>query len=266
MWNRVRIVEVAARQPVTVAEAKQHCRIDVSQDDALITGYIAATRELCERITGLALSRQIVADEWDTWPSSPFLLRVQPVQEIVAIRYILENGTEQIVPSSIFELSQGLPSSVALKSGESWPDAALRSQSGVLVEYVTGFGKELNFTASSGIFTAANHGLSDGQDVLVRSTGALPSGLSSDTRYYVRDATTNTFRLSTEPGGVAVATGTDGSGSHILTIGIPAALRQWILYGVALAYDQRGPATAPQMLAMPFAMTSIAMNCSLYSF
>lgn len=259
------MIEVPAREPITLGEAKQHCRVDVNQDDALIMVYIAATRELCERITGLALARQVVADEWDIWPPARFSLRIQPVQEIVAIRYILPDGVEQTVSPSIFEFSQGLPSSVALRSNQTWPDSTLRSQSGVLVEYVAGFARELTFTAASGVFTCVNHGLSNHQDVLVRSSGTLPSGLDANTRYYVRDVDANTFRLSREPNGSAIMTDS-GAGTHIATVGIPAALRQWILYGIGLAYDQRSPATASQMPEMPYAMTSIAMNCGLYSF
>jgi len=73
------------------------------------------------------------------------------------------------------------------------------------------------FTAANAtnLFTSAGHGLSNGDVVLVsNSGGALPSGLSTYTPYYVINRTTNDFQLSTTAGGSAVDITTDGTGTH----------------------------------------------------
>lgn len=79
-----------------------------------------------------------------------------------------------------------------------------------------GVGTAVAFTAddATDIFTASTHGLNDGDIVFVRSAGTLPSGLTADTAYYVRDKTTNTFKLSATAGGSAIDISTAGSGVH----------------------------------------------------
>lgn len=70
--------------------------------------------------------------------------------------------------------------------------------------------------ASPGVFTNVAHGLVAGDVVYLSTTGALPTGLSVDTPYYVIAAglTANTFRLSTTAGGSAINTTGSQSGTH----------------------------------------------------
>ncbi len=61
--------------------------------------------------------------------------------------------------------------------------------------------------ASPGVFTNVAHGLVIGDSVFVTTTGALPTGMSSDTRYYVKTVpTADTFTLGTTRA-VTAATG-----------------------------------------------------------
>ncbi len=73
------------------------------------------------------------------------------------------------------------------------------------------------FTAANATetFTSAAHGLSDGMCIQVKNSGgALPTGLSALTNYYVITATTNTFQLSATKAGSAVTISDDGSGTN----------------------------------------------------
>lgn len=75
-----------------------------------------------------------------------------------------------------------------------------------------------DFTVNIGtdVITLSAHGLIDGTIVHVASSGTLPTGLSSNTLYYVRDVTTSTFRLSTTVNGLAIDLTGAGSGTHSL--------------------------------------------------
>jgi len=68
---------------------------------------------------------------------------------------------------------------------------------------------------SPAIITAAGHNLLSGYQVTFSSTGTLPTGLSTSTKYYVIDAglTSSTFRVSATKNGNPVATSSAGSGS-----------------------------------------------------
>lgn len=73
--------------------------------------------------------------------------------------------------------------------------------------------------ASPAVFTRSNHGLADGQLAYLTTTGALPTGLTANTRYFVRNATSTTFNLSTTLAGSLINTSGTQSGTHTLSDG-----------------------------------------------
>lgn len=70
--------------------------------------------------------------------------------------------------------------------------------------------------ASPGVVTWASHGLSAGDMFYFTTTGALPTGISANTSYFViaTGLTTNTFQFSATSGGSAVNTSGTQSGTH----------------------------------------------------
>lgn len=62
--------------------------------------------------------------------------------------------------------------------------------------------------------TSQGHGFSDGQKVRVEALENvnLPTGLSANTDYFVRDSATNTFKLAATAGGAAIDITADGAG------------------------------------------------------
>jgi len=72
--------------------------------------------------------------------------------------------------------------------------------------------------ASPSVFTLNSHGLVAGDAVYLTTTGALPTGFSQNTLYYViaTGLTTNTFQLSTTRGGSAINGSGSQSGTHTL--------------------------------------------------
>jgi hypothetical protein len=63
------------------------------------------------------------------------------------------------------------------------------------------------------VVTISAHGLVDGQHVTLTTTGALPTGLATNTTYLVKNPTTNTFNLASSTGALIVTTGSQ-SGTH----------------------------------------------------
>lgn len=72
--------------------------------------------------------------------------------------------------------------------------------------------------ASPGVVTMAAHGLREGAAIVFSTTGALPTGITAGTTYYVRSTSlaTNTFTISAAAGinGTAVNTSGTQSGTH----------------------------------------------------
>lgn len=104
--------------------------------------------------------------------------------------------------------------SVSMNSGTE--NATMRLQIVALPK--TGAIATSTFTAATtDICTITAHGLTAGTRVTVASGTTLPAGLAASTNYYLRDVTTNTFKLSLTPNGSAVDITDTGTGTHTLT-------------------------------------------------
>lgn len=80
--------------------------------------------------------------------------------------------------------------------------------------------------ASPGVVTWTGHGLPNGTALQLTTTGALPTGLTPSTTYYVVGATANTFSLAATKGGAAINTSGTQSGTHTATTR-PVGSRRW---------------------------------------
>ena len=121
------------------------------------------------------------------------------------------------------------------------------------------------------VVTLASHGLNDGQIVHVASTTTLPTGLSANTIYYIRDGTSSTFRLALTAGGGAVDISSTGSGTHSLydEIQVPD-LRSRIPIGVGtgtIAFDFLPAAvdTATEVITVPSNKTLYTGTAVVYT-
>ncbi len=86
------------------------------------------------------------------------------------------------------------------------------------------FGSEISFgvlttsstvtitIATPGVVSYAAHPFVNGQPVSFSTTGALPTGLTAGTVYYVKSPASDSFSLSATNGGSAITLSTDGSG------------------------------------------------------
>ena len=68
--------------------------------------------------------------------------------------------------------------------------------------------------ATPGVVTLASHGFQTGDMIYLTTTGALPTGLSQNTIYYVINVTTSTFRLATSAANAAAGTAINTSGTQ----------------------------------------------------
>lgn len=156
---RLTLVTPPAIEPVTLAEAKSHLRVEATADDSLIQGLIQAAREAGESFTGRALIHQTWRLTLDAWPAQPLpwwdgvvdgadiagpavaiLLPRPPLASVTEIRTYAANGVATPVPTSVYDVdSSGLPGRVRLSEGQSWP-APGRSLAGIEIDFVAGYG------------------------------------------------------------------------------------------------------------------------------
>jgi len=118
------------------------------------------------------------------------------------------------------------PSSLANLSWPSQPSATLPSTNNYSVRWDGYLSPTETSTvtmtiASPTVVTWTNHGLQAGAPVVFSTTGALPTGLTAGTTYYVIAAglAANTFEVSAAPNGSAVNTSGTQSGTHTAVAG-----------------------------------------------
>ena len=135
----IRIVAPAS-EPVDLATAKLHCRVDGSDEDALITALIVAAREKAEHETGRALVTQtweLVKDDF----LSACTLRKAPIQSVTSVKYLDANtGAEQTLDPAEYLLDKdNEPGKVVPAYGKTFP-ATYGVPNAVRIRYVAGYG------------------------------------------------------------------------------------------------------------------------------
>lgn len=71
--------------------------------------------------------------------------------------------------------------------------------------------------ASPGVFTKSSHNFLGGERIRLSTTGALPTGLTTGTDYFVVYVSSSTFQLSSTLGGPSINTSGSQSGTHSYT-------------------------------------------------
>lgn len=102
--------------------------------------------------------------------------------------------------------------------------------------------------ATPGVVTWTAHGLTAGTPVKFATTGALPTGITAGTTYYVKSVVdANSFQISATPGGAAVNTSGTQSGVHTGTT-VPSPSQRFFMGMVTQAEEGNGGTNSPQML------------------
>lgn len=133
---------------MTLDEAKNHLRVEINDDDTLITALIHVAREKIETYCNVSLTDKTIQEYWDAFPESvyqrpngEFLLTANPVKAITSIEYYddPESDTLTTVNSSFYVLDNvSKYARVAPKIGYTWPLSDGRIN-GVKITYTVGY-------------------------------------------------------------------------------------------------------------------------------
>lgn len=138
-----------AKEPITLAEAKAQCRIDVdvTAHDTELTNYIKAARALAEAYQNRQLITATYTATLEDFPSlyGHVPLPRPPIQSITSITYTDTSGnTGQTVSGSNYTLVKGSVSGVVVPAYQTaWPDVyAHEGAENVTVTFVAGYGDD----------------------------------------------------------------------------------------------------------------------------
>ena len=152
----LQIINPPTEEPVSLAEAKAHLRVDFSDDDSLITSLIAAARQAAETLTG----RQLTTARWKqvldgfpgpslmgvpagrvfTLPGHAILIAKVPVQSVVSIDYLDMGSVVQTMAANTYAVDAACePARITPVFGQIWP-IALPQIGAVSVTFDAGYG------------------------------------------------------------------------------------------------------------------------------
>lgn len=129
---------------VTLVEAKAHLRVEVADDDALITALIMAASEDCEHRIGRSLTTQTWELTLPAFVDSITLLN-GPVLAITSVKYYADSdGTDTTLNALTYTLDgNNEPSTLKPVYGTDWP-AARAVGNAVRITYTAGYGAAEN--------------------------------------------------------------------------------------------------------------------------
>ena len=118
-----RVTTSPVQEPVSVAEAKAHLRIDHGDEDTVIAGLIKAAREMVESDAEISLLPQTLTWYIDAFPAWEICLRRPPVNSITSITYLDADGTSQTLSASDYRFDgYSRPARITPAYNEEWPD------------------------------------------------------------------------------------------------------------------------------------------------
>jgi uncharacterized phiE125 gp8 family phage protein len=171
-----KVVTAVATEPVTLAEAKLHLRVDASDDDDLIGALITAAREFAEHYTGRALAEQTLEMALDEFPCVDYIdLDAPPVASVTSIKYTDTDGVEQTFSSASYSLdTYGTSRQVTLAYGVEWPDTREEPRA-VRIRYVTGYATAPK-AVKSALLLLIGHLYENRQDATATRLESIPTG------------------------------------------------------------------------------------------
>lgn len=143
------LVTGPALEPVTLVEAKAHCRIDIEDDDGLLAGFLLSARQHAETY----LRRSLITQTWDLfidreWPtvrcggSRVPLIEIPrpPLQSVTSVTYYDSDGTLQTLASNQYRVSTKRHEGIIEPAyGVTWPSVRDQADT-IVVRFVAGYG------------------------------------------------------------------------------------------------------------------------------
>ena len=129
-------------EPISLADAKLHLRVDVDTDDDLINAIIKAARQRLEIDARVALITQTLEMRLDCFPvdGDDILLLRPPLQSVTSIKYVDTDGVEQTWSSDDYAADiYSTPARIRPAYGEVYPTARSVNNA-VTIRYTAGYG------------------------------------------------------------------------------------------------------------------------------
>lgn len=181
---QVTVITPPAVEPVSLAEAKTHLRVDIDDDDAYIVRLVAYAREQCEIGARRAFVTQTLELRMESWPlDGDIEFPMPPLQSVTSIKWTDADGAEHTMPATDYVVYANMdPGVLYLKPNSQWPAGTLQVGPSIAVRFVAGYGAPTVVPASykQAILLMCGLMYENREAVIVGTiTSVLPMGVAS---------------------------------------------------------------------------------------
>lgn len=136
----LRPIGIAATEPFTLGQLRDHVRADAGVDDAALLGFGITGRTLIEQWLGRPIVPQTVRGVAEAWPATGSLTLLMPVNSVDLVSYtaVGQVVTTWTAGDWVARDSQGGVTSVRPAAGVSWP--TLGDDPVITINATAGFG------------------------------------------------------------------------------------------------------------------------------
>jgi len=132
-----------AAEPVTLAEAKTHCRVDTADDNTYLTTLITVARKHVESVTNRALVTQTWDWYFDDFPVSPLSwieVPKPPLQSVTHVKYTDSDSVLQTWSSASYDVdTDSLQGRIYPVYNGDWPTGVRDHPKACTVRFVAGY-------------------------------------------------------------------------------------------------------------------------------
>lgn len=139
-WRSLTRTTAPVLDPVTSSEVYRHLRLVEDDTEKAYADAVAdVAREYVEQNTGTALLTQTWEVRYDDWWDGVLELPYPPLQSVSSIKYIDNNGTEQTLSASQYQVQTGEPIGFVQWAANATIPVARAEAGAVRIVFVAGY-------------------------------------------------------------------------------------------------------------------------------
>jgi len=144
-FRSLRRITQPAVEPVSLATAKVHCRVDTEADDLYIQSLISVARAYVEDVLDITICTTVWEVKYDLFPIWAIILPRLPMQDAtITVTYRSGDGTYTTLSSANADFqvdASVLPGRIYPQWARAWP-ATRGDENSVTVRYTAGYGDD----------------------------------------------------------------------------------------------------------------------------
>jgi uncharacterized phiE125 gp8 family phage protein len=137
---KYQIYSQPAVEPISLSEAKDHLRIDGTDEDTYLATIITAARRYCEQYC----NRAFITQTWKQYPTvftDGMKLSINPVQSVSSITYYDVDGASQTLASNQYQVDLSADICRVYEAvNVDFPDVQDEKINPITITYVSGYG------------------------------------------------------------------------------------------------------------------------------